>query len=234
MVPKAEDPTTLAEEVPVFQNASKDDIAESPTDGEDAAEKLTEAKEKVEGEMEAVEEAATADHTPSTTEEVLVEAPIEAPTEEKQAVQPDASVGDLPVFVTNLISSLSGVCCGLNGAALNTVDPEPVIDERRIQEEKAIQIQKVVRGKLARDSADVMKQELSKTEEAPEVDNATEAEALSEVSSEAARKVAPDAVPEQAPSKPAAKRSFFHKLGSLFSGCKKSDQQVVLSQRASL
>lgn len=103
-------------------------------------------------------------------------------------------------------------------------------EQEELENEKATQIQKLARAKIARDAAEAMK-----SAKEPRSDEAKPEDAIPDTPApEAASKAAPDAVPESAPEtapveapvKTGKKKNFFQRLSSIFSGCKRSDKQV--------
>jgi len=218
MSPKAEDPIMVSnEDAPrstdseIAAAPSKDaSVASSPKDSSDAPayEDQAAPEEELSGEKSAEPTEAVVEEKVETEGYQNMCAKIELPTMSK-----------LACFDLSTIA-----CCGLgalyNDEAQAANDEKAALEKKeQLENEKATQIQKVARGKLARKSAQSLK---------AEKEAAAAAEAAAKEAALAA--AVPETAPEQAPSqveKSAQKKSFFQKLAGLFSGCKKSDSHVV-------
>jgi len=231
MAPKAEDlaTTTAAETSEFVTSASKESTTgEAPAATEETTEVVTmsDAKETL---------AAEAEDKDDKEKDVAAEAP--AVTEETV----DAEAADKTSDITEQFAcfDLSTIaCCGLGskGACAQCETPilyseESVAAEgepgtflhkschekmelEKLENVKATQIQTVARAKFARETVQKM---------------ITEKKMISVVeakSKETTTDAAPEAAPEQAPVKKGQK-TFFQKLSGLFTGCRKSDKQVV-------
>lgn len=232
MAPKSEDPDMMtSDESPqatapeIVASQSKEMSVASPSEApEDITAKTTEENAGEEDKAEASPD------TEGETEKDMdaIEGAIELEEKvEGQSFQKMCSQIEMPSLGCFDLSTIA--CCGLGSTMLYNEDSaaadgdsnfatnEKTEEEKKamIENEKATQIQKVARSKLARKTADALKAE----QEAANAQASIEP-ALS----------TPETAPEQAPikvEKTVEKKSFIQKIASLFSGCKKSDKQVV-------
>lgn len=232
MAPKAEDtvPTTTEEpaalESEMMTAPSKADSKEAPSD----------------------EEAPSTEETPAQTEDKATDEGAETPaqTDEKYDVQVSCD----PSEVTNSFACFDFstlACCGFGSKGSCShcetpilyneesveVEGEPgkfshkscheKVEQEKLENEKATQIQKVARAKLARDVAQAKKA-------------AAEEAMAKSAAPEAAPEQAPEQAPARAPVKAEKKKGFFQIFAGLFFGCKKADKQVetILSQEVSV
>lgn len=226
MSPKAEDPIMVTNEDAPRSTASEIEaapskdasLASTPKDSSDVPAYEEQAAPEDEAEAETSGDR-SAEQAEATAEENV----------ESQGFQNMCAKIELPEMPKLSCFDLSTIaCCGLGSALLYSDDAQTdraneekaeLEKKEQLQSEKATQIQKVARAKLARKTAESLK---------AEKEAAAAAEAAAKEAALAA--AAPEAAPEQAPTKvekTTQKKSFFQKLAGLFSGCKKSDTHVV-------
>lgn len=228
MSPKAEDPIMVTnEDAPrstaseIVAAPSKDaSVASTPKDSSD----VPAYEDRV-----APEDESQAEGSGDSSTEQAEAAAVETEEKEADGYQNMCAKIELPQMPKLSCFDLSTIaCCGLGSTLLYSDDAQTdrANDEKaelekkeQLENDKAIQIQKVARARLARKTAETLKAE---KEAAAAAEAAAKEAALAEA--------VPEAAPEQAPSnveKTVPKKSFFQKLAGLFSGCKKSDSHVV-------
>lgn len=230
MMSNDEVPKTTAPEI--VAGTSKDEsvaAAVTATSAEAPVDPPAENTEEAAKEFETPAIIADAEQFAETTEERMAEASEAVVELEDKAEAAAGFKMEMPSLSCFDLSTIA--CCGLGSTLLYNEDSAPakavsdmvtddMTDEEKkkaLENEKAVQIQKLARSKLARKTAEALKAE---KEASKEHDTVETEPSVPESAPELALVVVED--------KPAEKKGgFLQKLAGLFSGCRNSNDQVV-------